>query len=160
MPVTYHIDVARRLVISHATGRLTDADLQQHQQQLQQEPAFDPTFCQLVDWTGVTALGLTAAGLRHRVAGSIFQPGTPRAIAVSHPVLYGFARMIQILQSFRGGNLRVFRELTAAQAWRDAVRAAPPPHAETHGNGQGLLPVPSRERVRQQRAREEYFIPS
>ena len=141
MPVTYHIDVVRRLVLSHATGRLTDADLQQHQQQLQQEPAFDPTFCQLLDWTGVTTLGLTAEGLRHRVAGSIFQPGTPRAIAVSHPVLYGFARMIQSLQSFQGGNMRVFRELTAAQAWLDEVRTAPSHPAETHGHGP--LPSPS-----------------
>ena len=134
MPVTYHIDVASRMVRSHATGRLTDADLQQHQQQLRQEAAFDPTFCQLLDWTGVTALALTADGLRQRVAWSLFQPGTPRAIAVSHPVLYGFARMIQSLQSFRGGNLRVFRELTAAQAWLDEVRATPSHHAETHGN--------------------------
>jgi hypothetical protein len=105
VPVTYHIDVGRRLVISHATGRLTDADLQQYQQQLRQEPAFDPTFCQLVDWMGVTSLALTGDGLRQRVAGSIFQPGPPRAIAVSHPVLYGFARMIQSLQSFQGGNM-------------------------------------------------------
>jgi hypothetical protein len=109
-------------------GRLTDADLQQHQQQLWQDPAFDPTFCQLVDWTGVTALALTADGLRHRVAGSIFQPGTPRAIAASRPALYGFARMIQSLQSFQGGNMRVFRELAAAQAWLDEVRATPSHH--------------------------------
>jgi hypothetical protein len=127
VPVTYHIDVARRTVISHAMGRLTDADLQQHQQQLWQDPAFDPTFCQLVDWTGVTALALTADGLRHRVAGSIFQPGTRRAIAVSSPALYAFSRMIQTLQSFQGGNLRVFRELTAAQAWLDEVRTATHP---------------------------------
>jgi hypothetical protein len=119
VPLTYHIDVARRLVISHATGCLTDADLQQHQQRLRQEPAFDPTFRQLLDWTDVTAQALTGAGVRHRVAGSIFQPGTRRAIAVSIPVLYGFARMIQSLQSFQGGNLRIFRELTAAQAWLD-----------------------------------------
>jgi hypothetical protein len=127
VPVTYHIDVARRLIISRATGRLTDADLQQYQQQLRQEAAFDPTFYQLVDWTGVTVLALTADGLRQRVAQAIFQPGTPQAIVVSRPALYGFARMIQSLQSFRGGNLRVFRELTAAQAWLDEVRTATRP---------------------------------
>jgi hypothetical protein len=159
VPVTYHIDVARRLVLSHATGCLTDADLQQHQQQLRQEPAFDPTFSQLSDWTGVTAIALTADGLRQRVAQSIFQPGTPRAIVVSSLALYGFARMIQILQSFQGGNMRVFRELAAAQAWLDERRVAPSPHASTPGKGQRLLSLPSRERVLRQRAREEDFLP-
>ena len=75
--VTYHIDVARRLVRSHATGRLTDADLQQHQQQLRQEAAFDPTFCQLLDWTGVTALALTGDGLRHVLRRRSFSRGRP-----------------------------------------------------------------------------------
>jgi hypothetical protein len=125
VPVTYHIDVTRRLVISHATGRLTDADLQQYQQQLRQEPAFHALLGQLLDWTGVTTLALTAEGVRDLVAQSIFQPGAPRAIVVSRPVLYGYARMIQSLLSFRGGHLRVFRELTAAQTWLDEEQASP-----------------------------------
>jgi hypothetical protein len=127
--MTYQIDVRRRMVISHGTGCLTDADLQQHQQQLRQDPAFDPAFCQLLDWMDVTALTLTADGIRHRVEGSAFQPGTPRAIAVSYPALYGMARMIQILQSLQGGHFGVFHDLTAAQAWLDEVRAAPSSHA-------------------------------
>jgi hypothetical protein len=70
----------------------------------------------------VTTSALTAQGVRQCVAVSVFAPGTAQAIVVARPALYGFARMIQSLQSFQGGNLRVFRELAAAQAWLDAGR--------------------------------------
>jgi SpoIIAA-like len=134
VPLTYRIDVARRLVVSLATGRLTDADLQQHQQQLQQDPAFAPSLCQLVDWTGVTDLAVTTEGLRQRVRQSIFHPGAPRAMVVSSPVQYGMARMIQTLQEFQGGTIRVFRDRAAAQAWLDEACGVPsPPIDETRG---------------------------
>ena len=121
MPACYVIDVAHRIVISQALGRLTDSDLWQHQQRLRQDPMFDPTFCQLWDCTGVTAVAVTGEGLRQLATVSVFQPGTPRAIVAPNDAMYGLARMFQTLRGFQGEQIAVFRELADAHAWLEVA---------------------------------------
>ena len=119
MPMTYHINPICRMVTSQATGRLTDEELRQHQWQLRQDPTFDRTFRQLVDWTAITAMAVTPAGLRQLARYPLFQQGTPRAVAAPTDVLYGLARMFQTLRNRQGDNIAVFRHLRLAQAWLD-----------------------------------------
>ena len=117
MPATYHIDVARKVVFSQGVGRLTDVDILDHQRQLAQDPAFDPTYRQLWDCSAVTEGTVTAAGIRVLAERSVFLPGTRRAIVSPRTAGYGLARMFQTLRNLQGEQTAVFRDLAAARAW-------------------------------------------
>ena len=125
MSVSYCIDVAHRSVTSRAMGYLTDTELWQHQCRLRHDPAFDPTFCELWDCSEVTTVAVTGAGIRQLATVSVFQPGTPRALVVTSPVMYGLARMFQTLRGLQGELIAVFRELEAACAWLEEGRGRP-----------------------------------
>src|ERR1700694_1639889 len=60
VPASYHIDKARRLVISTASGLLTADDLSLHQRQLLGDPDFDPSCSQIFDCTAVSGIDFDA----------------------------------------------------------------------------------------------------
>jgi len=70
-------------------------------------------------------VAVTGAGIRQLATVSVFQPGTPRALVVTSPVMYGLARMFQTLRGLQGELIAVFRELEAACAWLEEGRGRP-----------------------------------
>ena len=72
MPATFLIDHDDRIVRSRAWGLLIDRDLLDSQQRLREDPRFEPTYCQIFDFTAVEQLSLTADGLRALAANSPF----------------------------------------------------------------------------------------
>jgi len=127
MPYFIRIEKERRLVFSTAYGEFTFADAQAHQRQLQSNPDFDPSFSQLLDFTQVTKIDLSADEIRILAQKSIFSPESRRAFVVKGDLAFGLARLFEILRETMGEQgIGVFRDLDDALEW---VLSAPNPAA-------------------------------
>ncbi|HEY6268086.1 MAG TPA: hypothetical protein VIX11_07310 [Candidatus Acidoferrum sp.] len=114
----YEIDKERRLITSTASGVITLPEIWAHQEKLDKDPDFDPSFAQLLDVTQVTKLKLSSEDVR-RVAESNTLSTNPRlAIVATSSLVYGMARMFQIFREMKGEEkTRVFRDRDEALAW-------------------------------------------
>jgi hypothetical protein len=118
MPVSYHIDKARRLVISTASGFLTAADILAHQRRLLGDADFDPTCSQIVDCSAVTGIDLSADDVRAVASTTVFSAHSRRAVVVTTDEQFGFARMFKMLREGQGEHgIRVFRDPREALHW-------------------------------------------
>jgi hypothetical protein len=118
MPLFSKIEKARKLVISTGSGVLTMADALAYQDKLQQDPEFDPSFSQLLDFTHVTKVELETEDIRRLAQRSLFSTDSRRAILVSSDVAYGLARMFEVLRESLGEKgIQVFRNLDEALDW-------------------------------------------
>jgi len=79
MPANYVIDKERRLVISTATGVVTAEECKQHQDRLVNDPDFDPTYNQILDFTGASTIGLNDEILRFLAVRHVFHAPSRRA---------------------------------------------------------------------------------
>ena len=117
MPASYLIDREKRVVFSRGWGVVSDGDLYDHQQRLRNDPEFDPTFRQVMDFTETTTVSVSVAAIHQLASVRVFRPGTPRAIVVPATATYGLARMFQMLVEPEGETIEVFRELAPARNW-------------------------------------------
>ena len=121
MPLTYRIDPARRLVLTHATGVLTDADLLAHKERLVRDPAFDPGMWQLSDIRNIERLDVTAVGVQamvdHDNSNAARRRGHRLALVVPADEAFGMARMYQLMHHSEEENIGVFRTMGEAEAW-------------------------------------------
>jgi hypothetical protein len=117
MPVTYHIDLGREIVFSTATGRVTDAELWAHQDQLRADPRFRPHFRQLFEVRAVDQVEVTVEGVRRLAARNPFGAGAKRAAVADHAVVFGLARMFELLTDRTPDEMQVFTDMTEARQW-------------------------------------------
>jgi hypothetical protein len=117
MPITFHIDVAHRIVFTLGFGTVTDKDLLQHNIDLKADPAFDPTFNQLLVFTEVINADVTSETIYWIINHRIFNLSSLRAIVVKPGLQYGFALMFQNMRSIEDNNIRVFLDLDEAKSW-------------------------------------------
>ncbi|MGC1413871.1 MAG: hypothetical protein WA817_01200 [Candidatus Acidiferrum sp.] len=118
MPVFYKIDRERRLVMSSGTGTFNKEDALSHQNRLLADPDFDPNYSQLLDFTHVAKIDLTAADVKLLAVRNIFSPESRRAILVPNDLAFGFGRMYEILREAAGERgIRIFRSLEEALEW-------------------------------------------
>src|SRR5262245_32054612 len=97
MPGPYLVDPTRRLVLSRAWGVVSARDLVTHASALAADPLFHPSFRQLADLREVTDLDVDSSAIRTLASLSPFASGAQRALVVGAEVVYGMARMFQIL---------------------------------------------------------------
>jgi hypothetical protein len=119
VPASYKIDKVRGVVLSHYSGHLTDDDILGHQRRLIADPEFDPTFRQLLDMREVEELAATAEGIRQLARGNPFVSGSRRAGVASRDVVFGMARMFEMMREQRGDEFRMFRSMDEALDWLD-----------------------------------------
>jgi hypothetical protein len=118
VPVSYHIDKTRRLVISTASGFLTAADILTHQRQLLGDSNFDPTCSQIVDCTAVTEVDLSPEDVRAVTATAVFSAHSRRAVVVTTDEQFGFARMFKMMREGQGEHgIQIFRDSAEALRW-------------------------------------------
>ena len=117
MPGAYTIDLARSLVLSRGWGVLTDRELLAHVRALTAEPRFAQHFRQLADLRDVTDLQVTASTIREMVRLNPFGAGSRRALVVTSDVVFGMARMYQILRDESPDEFRIFRKVDGALQW-------------------------------------------
>lgn len=117
MPATYHIDPARRLVVSTFMGNVSDAEVEKVIAAMASDPAFDPRFNNLVDARAVTDLAITTPAIRQSAERELFAESSRRAFVVSDDAAYGVARMFQSLDVHGGERVGIFRDLAEAERW-------------------------------------------
>lgn len=126
MPITYTIDRQAGLILTTATGMLTNQELLEHKQRLSRDADVRVGTVELSDVRGVASLEITAEGVRQFVAHDAAD--TERfadyrlAIVASEDVVYGMARMYQMMTD-PNAKVRVFRSMTEARAWLGAGTA-------------------------------------
>lgn len=121
MPITYHIDPIRNLVITHAVGTLTDEDILTHKRKLAADSGFRPGMGELSDVRGITDLRVTADGVRAMVEADASQAsnlqGYRLAIVAGQDVVFGMARMYELLVERHLPHVNVFRSCLDAARW-------------------------------------------
>ena len=124
MPISYSIDLNRRMVLTRSWGVLTDAEILAHKEQLALDPKFCPTMGQLSDVREIERLEVTTEGVKamiaHDQAHADRRVGHRVAFVVSSDEAFGMARMY----SQRSGSelVTVFRSLTDAVDWLEATQ--------------------------------------
>jgi hypothetical protein len=127
VPAGYTIDKARRLVISSGSGVVTKADLVAHRRKLMSDPAFDPDYSQIMDFSDVTDVEVEASDIREMATEHVFSPTSRRAIIVRTDATYGLARLFEIHRDMRGERgIRVFRNREEGLAWVLGAKKADP----------------------------------
>jgi hypothetical protein len=118
MPAFYKIDKENRLVISTGTGVLTMADALEHQKRLLKDPDFERSFSQLLDFTQVTDVQLSAEEIRSLSQATVFSANSRRAFLVNSDLKFGLARMFAVFrETFGEKGIRVFRNSDDALDW-------------------------------------------
>jgi hypothetical protein len=117
MPCSYTIDLARSLVLSRGWGVLTDGELLAHVRALTIDPRFVRSFHQLADLRDVADVEVSASTIREMARLNPYGDGSRRAVVVTSDVLFGMARMYQILREEPTDELEVFRKLDDALRW-------------------------------------------
>lgn len=117
MPASYRIDVARRLVLSRAWGVFTAQDLFEHYTALAADPAFDPSFSQLVDLREVEWVGMEREDIRRHALERLFGDRARRALVVSSDLHYELARVYGAFAQYASQKVHVFRDMHDAEHW-------------------------------------------
>jgi hypothetical protein len=118
MPATYRIDAARRLVLTRVWGVFTAEDLRNHFTSLAADPAFNPTFSQLVDLRDVAKVELDAPAIRRHALERLFDRRALRALVVSRSSHhYELARIYAAFAEYASQNVHVFRDMHDAEEW-------------------------------------------
>ena len=121
MPISYHIDEGKGLVVTTATGTLTDSDILQLKARLVADPRWKPGMRELSDVRLIDRLEVTTEGVRQMMMRDRLDAAALAsyrlAIVVAHELAYGMARMYQILTEQSIPNVRVFRDLEEAKSW-------------------------------------------
>ncbi len=108
-------------------------DLTDHGERLRADPDFKPHFRQLWDLTEITKSELSYAELTGMAKISVFAPTSRRAILAPVDVVFGMARMFQMLKESEGETgIRVFRQRSEALRWLETGEdPAPPPRGSS-----------------------------
>ena len=118
MPYFYKIDTEHGVVLSTASERFSHEDFRSHQEKLARDPAFDPHYAQIADFTHVTQFDLSEDEIWQMAQGSIFDAHSRRAILASNEEGYGYARRYELVRESAGATgIRVFRSLDDALEW-------------------------------------------
>ena len=121
MPITYTIDSAQSLVLTMATGVLTSKELLEHKERLVEDPQFRPDMLELSDVRDITGLEVTPEAIRQFVqkdADHAEKLGDHKmAIVVRTDIVFGMARMYEMMTSQNLPGVGVFRDLNEARKW-------------------------------------------
>lgn len=117
MAFTYQIDKERGAVLLQVEGTVVSGNLVAHQRELRDDPDFDPSYSMLADFTAVSSVEADSEAM-HNLAGSDpFDRRARRAIVVDSDVVFGLARMYQMLLNLDEEYCRIFRDVDDARRW-------------------------------------------
>ncbi|SRR6266700_3927832 len=119
MLARYVIDKERRLVISTGSEQLTFSQVKTHQDQLLNDPDFDPEFNQLIDMTAVTSLDISVDEAKMIARRKLFSSTSRRAFVATSPTIFGMGRMMEAYHEMSNvaSQVRVFYDLPSALKW-------------------------------------------
>ncbi len=143
MPCDYSIDGDHLLVRRHAWGDVTDADLLDHQQVIEDDPSVASDFAQVIDVRAVTGITRVTGRCLEDVARRHFGGLQERsAFVVPRVDRVGLARLVEAYQQLAGvkNAVGVFHSLQQALVWLEVP--VPSAHARVAGlTGTGHTPL-------------------
>jgi hypothetical protein len=124
MPISYAIDSDRHRVVVRFTGTVRDQDLFSTYNELYNDPRHQIGMPELTDCRELERAEVTSVGLQDlaRMTGAKLDPAQkPWRVAIVAPqnVVYGLARMYELLREGSPEQVEVFRDYAAAQQWLD-----------------------------------------
>jgi hypothetical protein len=118
MPAFYKIDKERNLVFTTGSGFVSKQEIITLQDQMSNDPDFDPYFSQVADFSEITNTDIAMADVQTFAQGDAFSIHSRRAIIVKGEIAFGFARIFELCRHLIGANgIRVFRDPNKALAW-------------------------------------------
>lgn len=116
MGVQVTIDVNQRLVVSTYYGEIDDGDLFHVVSLIRSHPDFDPSFSDVMDFSGVTAGTLSTSALYEKsLQESIFHRKSMHLIIAPHPHIFGLARMSQVFAEKKKPRVAVVKTIDEAR---------------------------------------------
>jgi hypothetical protein len=110
------IDVRQRLVVSTFSGEINDAELFQVPSLIRSHPDFDPSFSEIVDFSGVTAGTLSIRTIQEIAQEkSIYSPTSMHLVIAPQDHVFGLSRMAQVLAEQTKPNTMVVRTMDEAR---------------------------------------------
>jgi hypothetical protein len=131
MPVRHVIDEGRRLVLSRGWDEICAGELTEAARVVARDPAFYPGLDQLCDLSQITSVAATSEEIRWLAENSPFGAGSRRAVVAPGNLVYGLSRMYVAYSQGRESEIRIFRDLDAAERWLGARTSPPQPHSST-----------------------------
>src|SRR6185436_16669267 len=89
MPGSYLIDVPGRIVFSKGWGVVTDEEVLRHARALRDDPRFEPTFRQLIDFRDIDRMEVTSKGVQHIAHRNPVRRDARRAFVVAQEEVFG-----------------------------------------------------------------------
>lgn len=120
MSIRYRIVEAEALVVTTFAGRVTDAELLEHDRLIAADPAVPRGHRELVDLRAVTSVDVSPEGLAALVERDARRPEiaeTRLAIVAPRDLAFGFGRAYQARSLASRPEVEVFRTAEAAAAW-------------------------------------------
>jgi len=127
MPGSYLIDVPGRIVFSKGWGVVTDEEVLRHARALRDDPRFEPSFRQLIDFRDIDRIELTTKGVQHVAHRNPFRRDARRAFVVTQEEVFGMVRMYWSYAEADPDQFRVFRVMGPALEWVGLDATAPWP---------------------------------
>jgi len=105
--------------MSTGLGRLTFAEVKEHQNQLLNDPEFNPEFNQLLDLSAVTDMDISIDEAKTAASRRMFSPGSRRAVLATRPAIYGMGRLLGAHHelSESASQVGTFYDLPSALEW-------------------------------------------
>jgi hypothetical protein len=125
MPAQITIDADRKLIITVCSGTVIDEELLQARKQVLADPAFDPSFDRLWDFSFVTKEDVSEEAIASLVKTSPYVGDISRAVVVS-AAPKALARVLEFVSQSRRFNrgIAAFPTRKAAEQWIESERAA------------------------------------
>jgi hypothetical protein len=118
MPAFYKIDKERKLVLTTGSGFVTKEEVFTLQDQMSNDPEFDPNFSQVADFAHLTNTDIGMADIRTFAQRDVFSIHSRRAIIVKGDIAFGFAKIFELHRQLSGvSGIRVFRNPDEAFDW-------------------------------------------
>lgn len=130
MPAHATIDAERRIVFTDCSGTVTDEEFLRARKQILADPAFDPSFDRLWDFSAVSHEEVSQEAVAHLVKTSPSLDGTLRAVVVS-AASQTLPRVLEFVAESRrlSRPIAIFPTREAAEQWIDHERRAQAPGA-------------------------------
>lgn len=120
MPTQYIVDIGNRIVRTTFSGVIKPRDPIENVLRLRADPAFRPSFSELIEFDENSDVQLSATDFAMLVEIDPFLQTSKRAIVVgTRQSVYGTARMFQILMH-HDRSVRIFVSEREAESWLQA----------------------------------------
>jgi len=118
MSVRYVIHKKYRLIHTIGEDSITAAEVQAHQDQLLSDPAFDPSFNQLIDVTTALQLDITVAEAKEIARRRIVSANARRAFAARTIHMFVLGRLMEIYhEAHHEVDVHIFDDRDEALKW-------------------------------------------